>query len=99
MNRGGKSCVDFNPMVDLLGHRSIIQHVDFTESNQLEKSRNIEISVIFIFLAILSRIVKFPNLETYSLTEAVSAIPVITPCRIPSVNPRHTHPQLTAIIA
>lgn len=99
MNRGGKSCVDFNPMVDLLGHRSIIQHVDFTESNQLKKSRNIEISVIFIFLVILSRIVKFPNLETFSLTEAVGAIPVITPCRIPSVNPRHTHPQLTAIIA
>lgn len=58
-------------MVDLLGHRSIIQYVDFTESNQLEKSRNIEISVIFIFLAILSRIVKFPNLETFSLTEAL----------------------------
>lgn len=99
MNRGGKSCVDFNPMVDLLGHRSIIQHVDFTESNQLEKSRNIKISIIFIFLVVLSRIVKFPNLETFSPTEAVSAIPVITPCRIPSVNPCHIHPQLTTIIA
>ena len=65
MNRGGKSCVDFNPMQDLLGHRVSFSH-PAREFPGIESARRIthtrhQTPNNFHFP--FARVVKFPEIE------------------------------------
>ena len=100
VNRGGKSCVDFNPMQDLLGHRVSFSH-PAREFRGIESARiachahatsNTE-QFPFSFI----RVVKFPEIERRFVICRETGIVRPSPCRI--TPPRHRHRQLTAIIA